>query len=107
MVCWLPFSVKDIAIDIDKYIEQKSKVTVNYRAFRPFSDNESNIAIRLQRIKALVQSGLHDNAISESLELIQLGLDGLRYLQTFVCLYYTFSDATDSDLAMIGCFFEQ
>ena len=72
----------------------KKTTKINFKPFQPFSEASTSVESRLFHIENLIDQGSHQLAIEQTLELIQFGLGGLRYLQTYVssmkytlCLY--------------------
>ena len=63
--------------------ERKRSTKLNYQPFSAFGDGPSSIHVRLARLRTLIDRGRADEAIGQGLELIRLGLDGLRYLQRY------------------------
>lgn len=67
--------------------ESKKKSEFRYHPFQPLSSEGSMPGERLSLIQKLVDSGKYEEAIEESDSLMQLGLEGLRYLQTYDWLF--------------------
>lgn len=67
--------------------ETKKKAELRYRPFHPLSGEGHLPEDRLASIQKLVNSGKYEEAIEESDSLVQLGLQGLRYLQTYDWLF--------------------
>ena len=67
--------------------EQKRQVELRYRPFPAFSAHEDKVEHRLARIRQSIDSADYEVSIKESRELLRLGLDGLRYLQTYDWLF--------------------
>jgi len=67
--------------------EQKKSTEIRYKPFAPLGDSEHSPQHRLEEIKALSAEGQHEEAIAKCNELIQLGIEGLRYLQTYDWLF--------------------
>ena len=63
--------------------ERKRSTKLNYRPFSSFGHGSSAIDVRLARLRTLIDRGRPDEAIDQGLELIRLGLEGLRYLQRY------------------------
>ena len=66
--------------------EQKRERELRYRPFPAFSKNGS-IEDRLIQIRKTIDNSNFEQSINESRELLQLGLNGLRYLQTYDWLF--------------------
>jgi phosphatidylinositol glycan class N len=67
--------------------EQKMKTEIRYRPFKALGDQEHSVENRMARIQDMIKAGRHEEAIQETAELVQLGLAGLRYLQTYDWLF--------------------
>ncbi|KAH8659058.1 GPI ethanolamine phosphate transferase-like protein [Tricladium varicosporioides] len=67
--------------------EQKKAVELRYVPFKALGDSEHSVEHRVTEIKALIAKGKHEEAIKETAALLQLGLSGLRYLQTYDWLF--------------------
>lgn len=67
--------------------EQKRTSTLRYRSFEPFSLPSSSIPLRVDEIKKLIDRKAFEDSIRDSSDLLQLGIDGLRYLQTYDWLF--------------------
>ena len=67
--------------------EQKRSSELRYRAFLPLGDEEHSVRHRVDEIKDKIVSRHYEQAIAMSQELLHLGLDGLRYLQTYDWLF--------------------
>ncbi|KAJ5964583.1 uncharacterized protein N7479_004459 [Penicillium vulpinum] len=68
--------------------EQKRTAVIRYVPYEPLSGyHENSIEGRLARIKSLISSGDHEEAIVVSAELLRVALEGLRYLQTYDWLF--------------------
>ena len=67
--------------------EQKKKTELRYKAFAPLSAAELTPSARLASIQKLIAGGKYEEAIEESDSLMKLGLEGLRYLQTYDWLF--------------------
>ncbi|KAH6673683.1 GPI ethanolamine phosphate transferas-like protein [Halenospora varia] len=67
--------------------EQKRAVELRYVPFKALGDSEHSVEHRVAEIKALIDQGKHEEAIKETAALLQLGLSGLRYLQTYDWLF--------------------
>lgn len=67
--------------------ERRKAREVRYRPFAQLGDPEKSADHRVAQIQSLIRSGSYDEAISQSTELISVGLGGLRYLQTYDWLF--------------------
>jgi phosphatidylinositol glycan class N len=67
--------------------EQKMNTEIRYRPFKALGDHEHSVEHRMANIQEMIKAGRHDEAIHETAELVQLGLAGLRYLQTYDWLF--------------------
>ena len=67
--------------------EQKKANELRYTAFGPLSDEEHSVDHRVMEIRAQIEQGHFDQAISMSQELLHTGLGGLRYLQRYDWLF--------------------
>lgn len=66
--------------------EQKKASELRYRPYKAF--NEGHTAEqRLGEIRKIIQAGRYEEAIEETAVLIKIGLQGLRYLQTYDWLF--------------------
>ena len=66
---------------------QKRATKLRYRPFPPFAEAETSIENRLAGIEKLIRESKYEYAIENSFELLHLGLEGLRYLQTYDWLF--------------------
>ena len=67
--------------------EEKRKSEINYRPYSAFDDGEHSIENRVASIRATVDAKDYEAAIFESQKLLQVGIGGLRYLQTYDWLF--------------------
>lgn len=67
--------------------EQKSKFELRYRPFPPLGDEDHSVYHRMVEIRTAIDQQQFSIAIAKSQELLHLGLDGLRYLQTYDWLF--------------------
>ena len=67
--------------------ERKRKVELRYRPFPSLGDREHSVHHRMTEIRTAIDQEQFSIAISKSQELLHLGLDGLRYLQTYDWLF--------------------
>jgi phosphatidylinositol glycan class N len=66
---------------------QKKATKLRYRQFAPFADKDTSIESRITSIQKLIDEKKYDYAIESSFELFHIGLEGLRYLQTYDWLF--------------------
>ncbi|KAJ5128629.1 hypothetical protein N7476_007249 [Penicillium atrosanguineum] len=68
--------------------EQKRTAVIRYVPFEPLSgDGETSIEGRFANLEALIFNGAYEESIVLSSELLVVGLEGLRYLQTYDWLF--------------------
>lgn len=68
--------------------EQKRTAMIRYVPFEPLSgDGETSIEGRFANLEALISNGAYEESIELSSELLVVGLEGLRYLQTYDWLF--------------------
>jgi phosphatidylinositol glycan class N len=67
--------------------EEKKATEIRYRPFPGFGDATHSIEYRIAQIEKSIQKGRPEDAIAQCKELIHLGLQGLRYLQTYDWLF--------------------
>lgn len=67
--------------------EQKKATELRYRPFKALGDEEHSVDHRFAAIQALIDQGRFEDAIQETAVLVKVGLDGLRYLQTYDWLF--------------------
>ena len=67
--------------------EQKKLKELRYKAFNPFKGEGGQVERRLRLIEQDIEQGQYELAIEKSQALLNLGLDGLRYLQTYDWLF--------------------
>ncbi|KAJ5480871.1 GPI ethanolamine phosphate transferase 1 [Penicillium diatomitis] len=68
--------------------EQKRHAVLRYVPFEPLSgDGETSIEGRFANLEALISNEAYEDSIALSSELLTLGLEGLRYLQTYDWLF--------------------
>ncbi|KAI1386283.1 GPI ethanolamine phosphate transferase 1 [Hypoxylon trugodes] len=71
-------------------VKENGKKTseIRYRPFKPLSEGSgSTPEDRVSSIRALINSGNYEEAIEESAALMKIGLEGMRYLQTYDWLF--------------------
>ncbi|KAK2612886.1 Glycosyl phosphatidyl inositol anchor synthesis [Conoideocrella luteorostrata] len=66
---------------------KKRNSEIRFRPYHPFSDEKFSPENRIAAIQTLVANGKYEEAIEESNTLIQITLEGLRYLQTYDWLF--------------------
>jgi phosphatidylinositol glycan class N len=71
------------------HVKEREKMgeVLRYRPYSGFADAEHSVENRLASIEQLIRRRDYKQAIAKSDELIQLGLSGLRYLQTYAWLF--------------------
>ena len=67
--------------------EQKRSTELRYRPYTAFGSEENSMESRLEAIRSLIDEQEYEAAIVRSQALMQLGLEGLRYLQTYDWLF--------------------
>ncbi|RSL59987.1 GPI ethanolamine phosphate transferase 1 [Fusarium sp. AF-6] len=67
--------------------EKKRATELRYRPYGPLSEENLSPEDRTGHIHALIEAGQYEEAIEESDVLITIGLQGLRYLQTYDWLF--------------------
>lgn len=67
--------------------EEKKATEFRYQPYHGFATAEQTVDHRLSIIQQTIQDGDYEQAIKSSDELIQLALQGLRYLQTYDWLF--------------------
>ena len=73
---------------LEMYRVKEAQKRASELRFKPYSAfEEAPIAIRIAAIESLIEQGRHEPAIFASRELLHLGLEGLRYLQTYDWLF--------------------
>jgi phosphatidylinositol glycan class N len=71
-------------LEIFRVKEQlKRTAEIRYRPYVPFNGKQQSPIERTNFIRELIRAGQFDEAIEESAALLKLGLEGLRYLQTY------------------------
>lgn len=75
-------------LEIYRVKEEDKKATVlRYKPYPAFAGTDQTVEDRIALIENTIRNGQHKQAIRSSDELIQLGLQGLRYLQTYNWLF--------------------
>ncbi len=67
--------------------KQKKATELRYRPYRALGDEGNSVEHRISIISAHINEGRYEEAILESNSLIKIGLEGLRYLQTYDWLF--------------------
>ncbi|GAB1319051.1 Glycosyl phosphatidyl inositol anchor synthesis [Madurella fahalii] len=67
--------------------DKKMATGLQYRPYKPFSDEGLDPDSRVAHIRQLIEAGSYEEAIEESAALMKVGLGGLRYLQTYDWLF--------------------
>ncbi|KAB5577758.1 GPI ethanolamine phosphate transferase 1 [Coniochaeta sp. 2T2.1] len=67
--------------------EQKKGSELRYRPYKAFQGEGHTVEQRVGEIKKLIEAGRYEEAIEETAVLIKIGLQGLRYLQTYDWLF--------------------
>ncbi|KAF5547923.1 GPI ethanolamine phosphate transferase 1 [Fusarium phyllophilum] len=67
--------------------ESKRNVELRYQAYGPLSNENLGPEQRIAHIRSLMDAGQFEEAIEESDALMEIGLQGLRYLQTYDWLF--------------------
>lgn len=67
--------------------EKKKASQLRYRPYHPLSEKGHTSEERVSAIRDLIKDGKYEEAIEETEALIQFGLQGLRYLQTYDWLF--------------------
>lgn len=65
----------------------KASSAIRYQPYPPFTSQNSSISDRILLIESAISSGVHERAIEMSSDLLQHGIQGLRYLQTYDWLF--------------------
>lgn len=77
-----------VILEMYRVKEEKKKTTeLQYRPYEPLSEHALTPEQHIAHIRTLVDSGRYEEAIEESNALIVIGLQGLRYLQTYDWLF--------------------
>ena len=66
---------------------QKRSTAIRYRQYAPFADEKGSVHNRLSVIQSEIDGGKYEDAIAHCSELLDLAIQGLRYLQTYDWLF--------------------
>ncbi|TAQ90028.1 hypothetical protein B7494_g1635 [Chlorociboria aeruginascens] len=67
--------------------ERKKATELRYRPYKALGDQEHSVDHRISVIRRLIDQGNHEEAIQDTAALVKVGLEGLRYLQTYDWLF--------------------
>ncbi|KAH0608651.1 uncharacterized protein H6S33_001785 [Morchella sextelata] len=67
--------------------EVKKNTMIKYKPFAAFGEGSQSLESRFMQIRLLIDNHKYVESIAKSQELIKLGLEGLRYLQTYDWLF--------------------
>lgn len=67
--------------------DQKKASEIRYRPYAKLGDDELSVERRVLEIQHTIDQGQFNEAISMSQELLRVGIEGLRYLQTYDWLF--------------------
>lgn len=67
--------------------DNKKATQLKYRPFSQLGDEQHSVEHRVNEILQIIEKGEYDQAILMSQELLHVGLEGLRYLQTYDWLF--------------------
>lgn len=67
--------------------EQKRASEIRYKPYAAFGNEDRSVKHRLAAVRSSIDSGDNEKAVKQSQELLKLGLEGLRYLQTYDWLF--------------------
>ncbi|KAF2019347.1 GPI ethanolamine phosphate transferase 1 [Aaosphaeria arxii CBS 175.79] len=67
--------------------EQKKSTELRYKPYAELGDETHSVEYRIAHIQGLMDQGDSEEAIKETTALIQTGIQGLRYLQTYDWLF--------------------
>ena len=63
--------------------DQKRSTEIRYKPYAPLGDDKHSVEHRVGEIRGMIQDSHFEKAIETSQDLLQVGLQGLRYLQTY------------------------
>jgi phosphatidylinositol glycan class N len=66
---------------------QKRSTVIRYRQYAPFANEKGSVHNRLSIIHSEIDGGKYEDAIAHCSELLDLAIQGLRYLQTYDWLF--------------------
>jgi phosphatidylinositol glycan class N len=66
---------------------QKRSMAIRYRQYAPFANEKGSVHNRLSVIQSEIDGGKYEDAIAHCSELLDLAIQGLRYLQTYDWLF--------------------
>ena len=66
---------------------QKRSTVIRYRQYAPFANEKGSVHNRLSIIQSEIDGGKYEDAIAHCSELLDLAIQGLRYLQTYDWLF--------------------
>lgn len=67
--------------------EQKRSTELKYRPYAPLGDEQHSVEHRVAEIRRVIEAEQYEKAIKKTHDLLDLGLRGLRYLQTYDWLF--------------------
>jgi GPI ethanolamine phosphate transferase 1 len=67
--------------------EEKKATELNFKPYSAFGMANSSIESRIASVRTLIEQGDYEKSIAQSHDLLHLGLEGLRYLQTYDWLF--------------------
>ena len=67
--------------------QEKKSSEIRYKPFSKLGDEQHSVGHRITEIQHAIDEGKFDQAIKLSRDLLKIGLDGLRYLQTYDWLF--------------------
>ena len=75
-------------LDMYRVKEEKKRATeFRFRPFKALGSANTSVEHRFEAIQRLIDQGQHEDAIKETVSIVKLGLEGLRYLQTYDWLF--------------------
>ena len=75
-------------LDMYRVKEEKKRATeFRFRPFKALGSANTSVEHRFEAIRRLIDQGQHEDAIKETVSIVRLGLEGLRYLQTYDWLF--------------------